>query len=286
LTKAIDDTEFRRASRAVWDGMAQGWDDREAEFEEASRPVTQRMLARLASIPGQTILELAAGTGVVGFAAAALVGPDGHVMVSDFSEAMVAVARRRAAELRLENVECLVLDAERLGMADQAVDGVLCRWGYMLMPDPAAALAESLRVLRSGGHLSCAVFGAAVQNPWAALPAEVLVKRGHMPPPSEGLPGILALADRERLRRLLLDAGFTDPAIEDVPFTWRFADQDDYWDFLTTAAGGIAMVFRRLDDAELRQVRDDIAIRLAPFEQHGRIELPALSLVASATRPS
>jgi ubiquinone/menaquinone biosynthesis C-methylase UbiE len=278
----MGETEFRRASRAVWDAMAPGWDDRHAYFEETARPVTERMLERLAPTGGQTILDLAAGTGVAGFAAAALVRPGGRVIVSDFAEAMVAAAERRAAELGLDNVECRVLDAQRLDVPNEAVDGVLCRWGYMLMADPAAALAETRRVLRGRGRLSCAVFAEPARNPWAALPSRVLEERGHMPPPSQGAPGILALADQDRLRRLVAGAGFSEPAIEEVGFTWRFADADDYWAFLKTAAGAIAMVLGRLDEAELGQVREEIAVRVAAFEHRGRIELPAVSLVVSA----
>ena len=279
----MDVTEFRRASHAVWDAMAPGWDGRYAFFERTARPVAERMLERLAPAPGQTILELAAGSGLVGFAAAELVGPGGHVIVSDFAEAMVEAAQRRAAELGLENVECRVLDAERLELPDDAVDGVLCRWGYMLMADPGAALAETHRVLRAGGRLSCAVFGGPQENPWAVLPARVLQERGHMPPPEAGAPGILALADHERLRGLLTAAGFADPRIDDVPFTWRFADADDYWEFLSRAAGAVAMVLRGLDETERARVREEIADRVAPFHGGNGIELPALSLVASAS---
>jgi ubiquinone/menaquinone biosynthesis C-methylase UbiE len=278
----MDETDFRRASLAVWDAMAPGWDDRHAYFEETARPVTERMLERLAPTGGQTILDLAAGTGVAGFAAAALVGPGGHVIVSDFAEAMVAAAERHASELGLENVECRVLDAQQLDVSSGAVDGVLCRWGYMLMADPAAALSETRRVLRGNGRLSCAVFGEPERNPWAAVPSRVLEERGYMPPPSQGAPGILALADQGRLRRLVAEAGFSEPVIEEVGFTWRFADADDYWDFLQTAAGAIAMVLGRLDEAALGQVRDEIAVRVASFAHGGRIELPAVSLVVSA----
>jgi ubiquinone/menaquinone biosynthesis C-methylase UbiE len=241
----MDATEFRRASHAVWEAMAPGWDDRHAYFEETARPVTERMLERLAPARGQTVLDLAAGTGVVGFSAAALVGSGGRAIVSDFSEAMVEAAERHAAELGLEHVECRVLDAERLDLPNDAVDGVLCRWGYMLMADPAAALAETRRVLRRGGRLSCAVFGGPEQNPWAALPSRVLQERGHVPRPEAGAPGILALSDHDRLRRLFAGAGFSDPQIEEVAFFWRFADTDDYWEFLTGAAGAIAMVLGR-----------------------------------------
>src|SRR6266511_5126036 len=279
----MDATDFRRASHDVWDAVAAGWDDRHVYFEETAQPVTERMLERLAPAEGQTILDLAAGTGVVGFAAAPLVGPSGRVIVSDFAEAMVEVARRHATDSRLDNVECRVLDAERLDLPDEAVDGVLCRWGYMLMADPPAAFAETRRVLRRGGRLSCAVFAGPEQNPWAALPSRVLQERGHMPPPEAGAPGILALADRDRLRRLFAEAGFSDPQIEEVAFTWYFRDVDDYWEFLTRAAGAIALVLGRVDDDELRHVREQIAERVASFVGAGGIKLPAVSLVASAS---
>lgn len=275
--------DFRRASQAVWDAMASGWDRRNAYIEESARPVTELMIRRLEPAHGQTILELAGGTGVVGFTAASMLGARGRVIESDFSQKMVDVAKRRASQLGLDNVECRVLDAERLDLPNAAVDGVLCRWGYMLMADPAAALRETRRALRQGGRLSCAVFAGPKQNPWAALPARVLQERGHMPPPTPGAPGILALADLDRLRGLLAGAGFSNPRIEEVPFTWHLRDLDDYWDFLFGAAGAIAMVLRRLDTDEQRQVRELIGERVASFADSEGYELPAVSLVASAS---
>jgi SAM-dependent methyltransferase len=263
--------------------MAPGWDTRHAYFEEVARPVTVQMLKQLEPVPGQVILELAAGTGVVGFAASSLVEPGGRVIVSDFSQAMVKAAQSQAARLKLGNVECRTLDAERLDLPDAAVDGVLCRWGYMLMLDPSAAFAESRRVLRRGGHLSCAVFSGPEQNPWVALPSQVLRERGHLPPASAGAPGILALADRDRLRLLFTTAGFSDPVIEAVGFTWRYADANDYWRFLIGAAGAIAMVVNALEEDERELVRVEVVKRVAPFEGAHGFELPGESLVASAT---
>ena len=279
----MDAIEFKQASQKVWDAMAAGWDRRSSYFEERARPVTDRMLERLAPSRGDAVLEIAAGTGLVGFAAASLVGPDGRVTVSDFSQGMVDAAGRQAKKLGLHNVECRRLDAEKLDLPDDSVDGVLCRWGYMLMGDPAAAMAETRRVLRPGGRLSAAVFGAPQKNPWVALPSRILLERGHMAPAQSGAPGILALADVDRVRGLFEGAGFSEPQIDEVPFTWDFDDVDDYWDFLTGAAGAIALVIGRLNDEERRQVREQIAERVAPFIQAGRIELPAVSNVATAS---
>ena len=103
-------------------------------------------------------------------------------------------------------------------------------------------------------------------------------------PQAAGTPGILALADRDRLRCLFAGAGFSEPHIEEVAFVWRFRDPDDYWAFLTGAAGAIAMVLDRLDHGERERVRSEIAARTLSFASGGAaIELPAVSLVASAS---
>jgi len=279
----MDATEFRRRSRAVWEAMAPGWDSRHAYFEEIARPVTDLLLERLAPERGQTILELAAGTGVAGFAAAGVVGDEGRVIVSDFAERMVDAAKRHAARLGLTNVECRVLDAERLELADGAVDGVLCRWGYMLMADPAAAFRETRRVLRPGGRLGFAVFTDPGDNPWGSLPTSVLVERGHMPAPVAGAPGLFALSDPSRLTRLLAEAGFSKPRFDEVAFSWRFADPDAFWTFLNEAAGAITIVLDRLDDDERGSIGHEIRRRVDKFVGPNGVELDGVSLVASAT---
>jgi ubiquinone/menaquinone biosynthesis C-methylase UbiE len=279
----MDATKFRQASHAAWEAMAPGWDERHAYFEDVTRPVTARMLERLEPAPGQTILELAAGTGIVGFGAASLVEPGGRVIVSDFSEAMVEAAASHASRLKLANVECRTLDAERLDLPDASFDGVLCRWGYMLMGDPPAAFAETRRVLRRGGRLSTAVFSAPAQNPWAAMPSQILQEGGHMRPAEAGTPGIFALADPDRLRLLFASAGFLEPEIDEVRFTFHFTDADDYWEFVVTMVGAIAMVLNALEAGERERVKVEMARRVASFERAGRIEMPGVSLVASGT---
>jgi SAM-dependent methyltransferase len=279
----VGEQDLKQVSRAIWEQMAPGWEQRYAYFEAMTRPVTERMLARLNPSPGEEILDLAAGTGIVGFAAAAVVGPEGKVIVSDFAEAMVDAAARRSVELGLNNVECRVLDAEGLELPDGCVDGVVCRWGYMLMADPGAALRETRRVLREGGAVACAVFSGPERNPWVALPGRVLVECGHMPPPEAGTPGIFALADRGRLRDLFVAAGFGDPSIEEVDFIIRADDVDDHCDFLTRTAGAIGMAIGRLDSDQRHQVRAEISDAIRQFSGDEHIELPGQALVVSVS---
>lgn len=183
----------------------------------------------------------------------------------------------------MDNVECRVLDAEQLDLPDDDVDVVLCRWGYMLMPDPGAALNETRRVLRVGGRLAGAVFSGPSENAWAAVPMTVLVERGAAPPPQPGSPGIFALADTGRLRSLLQAAGFDNIEIERVPLLFPFVDEDEYWGFLLEAAGAIAPLIKALDPAAGADVRAEVVARLSEVQRSKGFELPAVCLVASAS---
>ena len=147
----IDLEEYRQQSHQSWEDMSSGWENRREWIMRVTGPVNDWVADRLAPEPGQTILELACGTGDLGFMIAELVGEQGRVISTDFAEQMVDVAKRNGEGRGLENVEHRVMDAERMDLEDDGVDGVACRFGYMLMADPSAALRETRRVLRDGG---------------------------------------------------------------------------------------------------------------------------------------
>ena len=273
----MDLDAYREQSRDTWGEMAPGWEARNEWMSEVTGRVNEWIVEKLELQPGQTVIDLAAGPGDLGFRVAERVGDGGRVISSDFSPDMVAVARRLGDGRGLTNVDYRVLDAEAMDLDDESVDSVACRWGYMLMADPAAALRETKRVLHHGGPLAFAVWGAPQANPWAAVPAMTLVQRGHLPPPEPGAPGIFAMADPERIRSLVTDAGFGEPELEEIPFEFRYADADDFWDVLVRIAGPLARVVKALPEEELRATRAAIEEGLAPFRgEDGSYPMPAL----------
>ncbi len=274
--------DYGTASYEIWQAMAAGWDRERSWMQDVSRAVSEQLLEALRPLTGQTILELAAGTGETGFAAARAIGPEGRVISTDFAPAMVAAARRESERLGLANVEHREMDAERMDLADSSVDGVLCRWGYMLMADPVAALAETRRVLRGGGRVSLSVWGAAERNPWASVPAKALLEHTGAAAPSPTDPGIFAMANPERVTSLLRDAGFGEARLEEVEVCWRFERFADYWRYITELAGGIAMVLQAMPEADRESVRSLVERSTADFRANGAMELPGVALNASA----
>ena len=274
---------YREQSLQTWGEMAPGWEERNEWMTDLTSAVNEWIVARVEPQVGQTVLDVAAGPGDLGFRVAEHVGPEGKVLSTDFAPEMVEAARRIAASRGLGNVEFKVLNAERMDLDDDSVDGVVCRWGYMLMADPAAALRETRRVLRDGGTLAFAVWAAPDRNPWAALPAMTLVQRGHVPPPEPGAPGIFAMSDPALIRSLVTGAGFDEPEVEEIAFEFRYDDFDDFWDVLVRIAGPIARVLKSLPDEERQATRDAIEEAVAPFRaEDGSYATPALCLGAVA----
>lgn len=242
--------EYRRRSAENWDTAAAGWEAERDRVRAMTSPLTAWLIANLDLRPGVTVLEVAAGPGDTGLQVAAALNGDGTVILSDRSAAMVDVARRAAAEAGLPNVEVRMLDAESMDLADAFVDRVVCRFGYMLLADPAAGLRETRRVLRPDGRLAFAVWGTAAENEWATTVWDVLERLIDLPRSKPGGPGMFALGDRDTLRGLVTDAGFEVRAVETIPVEWAYANFDDYWRAQTSLNGGLTRLLPTLAPAE------------------------------------
>lgn len=276
--------ERRRASLQHWEEAAGGWLARQEAVRRLSEPVSEWMIDAVRPQRGQRVLELAAGVGETALRVAELVAPIGGVIVSDQAEAMLEGARARASQLGLSNVEFQVLNAEWIDMPLASVDAVLCRWGYMLMIDPLAALRESRRVLRPGGRVALAVWDAVEHNPWAALPAMEMRERGLAQAPAAGEPGPFALGDARRVHELLADAGFTGARVQALDLCQRCASFEELWNTMLDLSRDFHDAVLSRSAADIEEIRESLARRFEPYTdpQDGSLSVPMRTLVASA----
>jgi ubiquinone/menaquinone biosynthesis C-methylase UbiE len=284
-TTNVDREQWRSTVLEVARALAPGWERRRAHIEETVSPVREWMLREIAPREGDTVLELAAGAGDTGFEAADAVGTGGRLISTDVSPEMVEVARRRGAELGVSNVDFRVMDAERSELEDESVDSVLCRFGLMLMAEPATALAETYRALKPGGRLALAVWSDPERNPWTTVLFGLLVEAGRLTPPDPDGPGPFSLAREEQVQTLLADAGFSALRTGEVAVRFAFADVDEYFAHAADTAGPAAPVLSGLSGEEREALTEQLARAFAPFATDGGYELPGVALVAAATRP-
>jgi SAM-dependent methyltransferase len=280
----VDPDTFRFESREHWDAAAAGWGRAADRISDWTTEVSTIMVDALDLQPGQRVLELAAGPGDTGFMAAELIVPGGTLICSDGSEAMLAVARERAAAQSIDNIEFRLLDLEWIDLPTAGVDAVLCRWGIMLILDPPAAAREIRRVLRPGGHAAFAVWDVAERNPWTTIPRTMFRDLGHAPTPDPDAPNQFSLAAPGALGELLADAGLLDVQVSAVAMARTFSGLEQYLGFVTEMASSIGAVYRGLEPADRAAVDERLTRELAPFtDVDGSISLPASTLVAIAT---
>jgi len=220
---------FDEQQRELWRRGAEGWRRRQGAMRENTAPVSRWLVEAIDPQPGQRVLELAAGPGETGFIAAQRLGPEGRLLCTDQAPEMVEVARERAAELELSNVEFAVVDAQQLDLAPASFDAALCRWGYMLMGDPGEAMRRTRLALREGGRLALATWDRPDRNLWMAAPFLALVAQGALPPPAPGDPSPFALHDPADLEARLRAAGFSSVRGERLEFSERYSSFDGYW---------------------------------------------------------
>jgi SAM-dependent methyltransferase len=285
MSEAEEIEEQRASMRERWEAAAEGWGRRALAVRDSGMPVSSWLIDHLALQPGYRVLELAAGPGDTGFLAAELIKPGGVLISSDGAEAMLEVARRRASELGVDNVEFRQLELEWIDLPTADVDAILCRWGVMLIVDPAAALHECRRVLRPGGRIALAVWDRPEENPWATVTTDALVALGHeeLPNRTRSGPGMFALAAPGQLEEMLAEAGFTDVVVEGVELPREYDSVQAYIDETRDLSRAFARAIGDLPENERDRVIEKIVELSEPFGlETGGLRLPGRSLVAAA----
>jgi SAM-dependent methyltransferase len=227
--------------------------------------------------PGQSVLDVACGTGVVAREVADRLDETGAVVGVDVNEAMLTIARR----LR-PGIEWRLGDASALPLADASFDAVLCQAALMFFPDRAQALREMARVAVVDGILAVQV--------WAALDAQpgygpfVDVAARHAGPEAvDLLSSCWALGDRDLVGSLLEAAGLTDVSTSSRTGTARFDSIDE---LVKIEVEGTPLVDRISADVYGR-ILDDCRDTLAPFRtRDGRAEVPICGHLITARKPA
>ncbi len=269
----------------MWNSVAGAW-DRNADFVDAHMLAATGAMLDAAQIgAGDAVLDLAAGPGGAGIAAAARVGGSGRVVITDIAPAMVEAAARRAAAI--PQVITRVGDQLTIGAPDASFDAVICRHGLMFAEPPADAVREAVRVLRPGGRYAAVTWDARAANPWLGLIFDAVGEQFGVEFPPPGIAGPFALGDAGGLADALRDGGLADVDVQQIATPMRAASVEEWWDRVPELAGPLAAALAAMDDdvrdAIRRRAIDHAATVLRTTD--AGIELDGSVLVASGRRP-
>lgn len=242
------------------------------------RPVAEMLLSAADLRPGERVLDVGCGTGVVTRLAAERVGPDGTVAGLDPDPGMLAVAR--AAAPPGSAVEWHQASAGSIPLPDGSFDAVLCQMSLQFVPDRAVALSEMRRVLAGDGRLALNVPGPA--SPAFESLAEAMGR--HVSPESDGfVRAVFALHDEDEISDLLRDAGFRD--VEVVAETGELslpAPKDFLWQYVSSTP--LMAVVAEVDEEARTALEAEVLDRWREFEDGGRMTVRQRLVVATGRR--
>jgi SAM-dependent methyltransferase len=268
----------------AWRSVAPGWERRRELFARATATLSARMVDLLEPRPGHRILELAAGPGETGFLALPRIQPDGELLSTDAAPEMVEAARRRAAELGLTHVRFGIEDAADLSLPDNDSDGILCRFGLMLVPEMKRVTGEIARVLRPGGRAVLAVWASSRLNPWLTAAGLAALELGLSEPPDHDAPGPFRLSDPDDLRSVVLAGGLEIDRVEDVPVAWAAGSLAEWWETTCDTSRMLTTLLGRLPAGQVDALRLHAEAHLHEYvADDGSLSVPGLARVIVAT---
>jgi SAM-dependent methyltransferase len=282
---AFDPQAFKAATRDQWEKAAQGWNDQTPNIRAWLREPTQAMLNMAGIQAGQRVLDVAAGAGDQTLDIARRVGPQGSVLATDLSPAILELAKANAAGAGYRNVQTRVADGESLGVDPASFDAAVCRLGLMFLPDPLQGLREIHRALKPGGGVCTMVFSTPQANPCVRILMSTAFEHAGLPPRDPFQPGgLLSLGKPGLIDELFKAAGFRDVATTKMPAPFRLPSVRDYLQFIRTSASPIQQILAKLDPAARDAAWTAMEERLDVFASTAGWEGPNELLLTAARR--
>jgi ubiquinone/menaquinone biosynthesis C-methylase UbiE len=239
-------------TRGAWDRIATGYD----RFVTPTHlQLGKEAITRASVGPGQRFLDVAAGSGALSIPAARL---GAEVVATDISPEMVERLAARADEEGLADIEARVMDGHALAFDDDTFDVSGSQFGVMLFPDLPRALGEMARVTKPGGRVLLVVFGPPTQVEFLGffIGAIQAVVPGFTGLPLDPPPLPFQVADPEKLRRALANAGLQDVSVETITETLEFESGEQMWNWVVNSNPIGAMLVADLTEEQGAQVRE------------------------------
>jgi SAM-dependent methyltransferase len=206
-------------AEAKWNDTGGGpWVRMQSTLDAMFAELESFLVEQVAAAKAEAVIDVGCGTGATTLAMARRLGPGARCVGVDVSEPMVALARQRAADDGAA-AEFVLADAARHRFTPGAADVIASRFGVMFFDDPVAAFANLLAATRDGGALRAIVWRGSAENPFMTAAEEAAAEMLALPPRQPDAPGQFAFADRDRVRAILADAGWSNAEVEPVDFT-------------------------------------------------------------------
>ncbi|MGH7794416.1 MAG: class I SAM-dependent methyltransferase [Candidatus Binatia bacterium] len=278
MADTLTPEKWGRKESADW------WSAGQAARQQRYGAATEMMLDLAGAQAGSRVLDVAAGTGESTLMAAARVGSKGHVLAADVSASMLNVATEAARKAGLTNVETRVMNAENLELDTDSFDAVICRVALMLFPNPAKALTEMRRVVKSGGKVAVMVYAALEKNPFWEIFHKTVRRLGNVPPPAPGEPWMFALGEPGALEEVYRRGDFLNVSVRAVLIQRRSPSAAAAVGNMRKSASDAREIMNRLNETDRERAWAEITEQFKRFEGPNGFEIPGEVLIGVGTK--
>jgi len=265
----------RRVQRYGWDKAALYY---EPFWQKQLLPAQQKLLQMADVKKGEKIIDIACGTGLVSFPAAASTGDMGFVLGTDISDKMVETANAIANEKNLHHIKFERMDAEELKAGAETFDIALCALGLMYVPGPLQALKEMYRVIKPGGRAVAAVWGKRAHCGWAEI-FEIVDRRVA----SEVCPMFFNLGNESVLQKHFELAGFNVIISERLNTVLEYASDEEACG-AAFAGGPVALAYHKFSAEIKEEVHAEYLASISEFKKGRGYRIPGEFVITKGIR--
>jgi len=268
-----------------WRESAQFWQKHIGTIRTMFGPVTQALIEEARIVAGQSVLDVAGGSGEPSLTIAETVGPTGSVTCTDAIAEMVAAAKSEAQRRGLVNVGFQQCAADALPFDSQSFDAVVCRLGAMFFPDPLAALREMLRVTKTGGAISLAVWDKSELNPFSYVITKVVARHFEVTAADPNIPNAFRFAETGVLARILKDAGATD--VKERVLGFHIAapiSPREFWEMRSETSGTLREKLATLPPPQADLIAQEVQEAVREFFPHNEMRFPAQMIIVTGKK--
>lgn len=259
-----------------------GWDYSSPHYEKGWQrqlwPAQERLLEMADIQPGEHVLDVSCGTGLVTFPIAESVGPDGAVTGIDLSEGMIELAADIAGEKGIDHVDFRHMDAEELDLPAGTFDVGINSLGMMYYPDPDKATKELYRVLKPGGRALCLVWGRRSECGWAEI-FPIVDERVN----TDVCPLFFQLGTGENLAHSFKAAGFSEVTSERFTVDLHY-DSDEEAIIGAFLGGAVALAYRKFDEETKEEAHAEYINSIQPFQNGDGYDIPGEFVITSGIK--
>ncbi|MEH1839767.1 MAG: class I SAM-dependent methyltransferase [Nostoc sp.] len=251
------------------------------KYDEAIAAITSQVNEAILDAVGAKcdlrLLDVACKTG---WLSAAALKREAIVTGLDYTENMVAIARVRCPQASFYNG-----DAENLSFESGQFDAIVCSLGILHFPNPERAIAESFRVLKSGGRYAFTCWTPPTCNPFMALILGSIQTYGSMDVDLPPGPPLFRFGERGECERVLLAKGFTEVFVTELPVKWTFSTPEDVMAkvVVSTARLGPMLAMQTLE--QRRNIENAIIDGASKYATDSGVEIPASMMLAVGYKP-